>query len=364
MRQRFIPGTSLSVSELSFGNFIFGSHMWGKTVADAPEGIRLQNMAVDLGVNFFDTGDAYSNGHAEQMMVDTLKYAGRDKIVLSTKFGYDFYNDPGVTGSHKERRQDFSEKFITFALEQSLQRMQTDHVDLYQAHNMKLPQMSDAFVNAMEKLVKSGKVKHWGIALGPAIGWREEGVIALTQWPGCKTVQTVFNMLEQHPGREFAELAAEKGSAGIISRVPHSSGILQDMYSPNEKFEDHRKFRDKNWLVYGLKKVEKLRHIQRAHDKGAGCTMGQLAIKWLLTWPALASVQPNIMNEADLREFAAACDGDLLTPAEMQGIQTLVESDFDFGPDAHACDLKSSVDPSGHTRSHYQAGQPVPTLST
>jgi aryl-alcohol dehydrogenase-like predicted oxidoreductase len=356
MRYRTLPGTTLSLSELSFGNFIFGSHMWGKSPADAPEGIRLQNLAYDLGVNFFDTGDAYSNGHAERLMVDTLKYAGRDKIVLSTKFGYDFYNDPGTPGSHKERRQDFSEKFITFALEQSLSRMGTDYVDLYQAHNMKLPQMNDEFVRTMDKLVQAGKVRHWGIALGPAIGWREEGVIALRNWPTCKTVQTVFNMLEQHPGREFAELAAETRSAALIARVPHSSGILQDIYSPDEKFDDHRKFRDRNWLVYGLQKVEKLRHIQKVHN----CTIGQLAIKWLLTWPTVASVQPNISTEAELREFAAACDGDLLTGAEMEEVQNLAESDFGLGEEAHACNLKSSVDPSGHTRSAYQKGQPVP----
>ncbi|HVT80153.1 MAG TPA: aldo/keto reductase, partial [Phycisphaerae bacterium] len=352
-------GTILSVSELSFGNFIFGSHMWGKTPADAPEGVRLQNLAFDLGVNFFDTGDAYSNGHAERLMADTLNYAGRDKVVLSTKFGYDFYNDPGTPGSHKERKQDFSERFIRFALEQSLQRMGTDHVDLYQAHNMKLPQMTQEFPAIMEKLVKEGKVKHWGIALGPAIGWREEGVAAIKQWPKCCTVQTVFNMLEQHPGREFCELAAETGTCGVMSRVPHSSGILQDIYSADEKFDDHRKFRDKNWLIYGLKKVEKLRHIQAAHN----CTMGQLALKWLLTWATLVSVQPNIMNEADLREFAAACDGDRLTTTEMAEIQALVESDFGFGADAHACDLKSSVDASGHTRSQYQRGERVPALA-
>jgi len=359
MRYRTIPGTILSVSELSFGNFIFGSHMWGKTPADAPEGIRLQNLAFDLGINFFDTGDAYSNGHAERLMTDTLQYAGRDKIILSTKFGYDFYTDPGTAGSHKERKQDFSAKFISYALEQSLQRMGTDHVDLYQAHNMKLAHMNAGggeFVRTMENLVKSGKVRHWGIALGPAIGWREEGVIALKQWPQCKTVQTVFNMLEQHPGREFAELAAEHKTAGIMARVPHSSGILQDIYSPDEKFDDHRKFRDKNWLIYGLKKVEKLRHIQKTHN----CTMSQLAIKWLLTWPAVVSVQPNISTEAELREFAAACDGEKLTGAEMEEVQNLVESDFGFGPDAHACDLKSSIDPAGHTKSHYQKGHPLP----
>lgn len=358
MRYRTIPGTTLSVSELSFGNFIFGSHMWGKTPADGPEGVRLQNLAFDLGVNFFDTGDAYSNGHAERLMAETIRHAGREKIILSTKFGYDFYSDPGAAGSHKERKQDFSEKFIRFALEQSLQRMGTDYVDLYQAHNMKLPQMTQEFAGIMEKLVKEGKVKHWGIALGPAIGWREEGVAAIRQWPKCCTVQTVFNMLEQHPGREFCELAAESGRCSVMARVPHSSGILQDIYSPNETFDDHRKFRDKNWLIYGLKKVEKLRHIQKAHH----CTMGQLALKWLLTWPTLVSVQPNIMNEADLREFAAACDGRKLSAAEMQEIQQLVESDFGFGPDAHACNLKSSVNPEGHTRSYYQKDIPVPAL--
>lgn len=361
MLYRTIPGTQLSVSELSFGNFIYGSHMWGKTPSDAPEGVRLQNLAYDLGVNFFDTGDAYSNGHAERLMVDTLKYAGgggRDKIILSTKFGYDFYSDPGAAGSHKERKQNFSEKFIAFALEQSLSRMQTDHMDLYQAHNIKLPQMSHEFPNVMDRLVKAGKVRHWGIALGPAIGWREEGVISLRQWPACCTLQTVFNMLEQHPGREFTELAAQTKSAGIIARVPHSSGILQDMYQPNQTFNDHRKFRDENWLKFGLKKVECLRHIQHAH----GSTMAQLAIQWLLTWPAVVSVQPNITTEAELREFAAACNGTTLTPAEMSEIQTLVESDFGFGPDAHACDLKSSVDASGRTASHYQSGQPVPAL--
>ncbi len=364
MLYRALPGTPLRVSELSFGNFIYGSHMWGKTPADAAEGVRLQNLAVDLGVNFFDTGDAYSNGYAERLMVDTLKYAGRDKIILSTKFGYDFYNDPGTPGSHKERKQDFSEKFVTFALEQSLQRMQTDHVDLYQAHNIKLPEMSHEFPRTMDKLVQSGKVKHWGIALGPAIGWREEGVIALTQWPHCRTVQTVFNMLEQHPGREFCELAAETKSTGIIARVPHSSGILEDKYSPDEKFEDHRKFRDKNWLTYGLKKVEKLRHIQKAHKNALGqpSTMGQLALQWLLTWPAVASVQPNITTEAELREFAHACNGEKLTSVEMEEIQNLVESDFNFGPEAHACDLKSSVDPEGHTRSKYQGSETVPAI--
>ena len=354
MRYRVIPGTDLRVSELSFGNFIYGSFMWGKGPADEPEGIRLQNQALELGVNFFDTADAYNNGRAEEMLAETLRLAGRDKIILATKFGYDFYSDPGVEGSHKERQQNFSPVFVQKALEASLQRLRTDHIDLWQAHNIKLPQMNDALVDTLRRVQQQGKIRHWGVALGPAIGWREEGVVALRDWH-VATVQTVFNIFEQHPGRELCELSQELGGGGIISRVPHSSGILQDLYNENTTFTDHRKFRDRNWLVYGLKKVEKIRSIQKNH----GCTLGQLAIKWLLTWPTLVSVQPNISTAAELREFADACDGNLLSHAEMLEIQDLVENDFGLGLEAHACDLKSSLSPTGSTRSAYQKGQPA-----
>lgn len=353
MQYRQIPGTDLRVSELAFGNFIYGSFMWGKTPADEADGIRLQNRAWDLGVNFFDTADAYDNGRAEKMMVETIRHAGRDHIILSTKFGYDFYSDPGTPDSHRERRQDFSAKFIHAALEKSLARLKTDWIDLWQAHNLKLHQMNDDLRNTLDRLRKEGKIRAWGVALGPAIGWREEGVMALAQWEAA-TVQTVFNMLEQHPGREFCEIAARTGG-GIISRVPHCSGILQDMYTEQSDFTDHRKFRDRNWLIYGLKKVEKLRHIQRRHN----CTMGQLAMKWLLAWPACLSIEPNITTEAELTEFVAACDGKPLLPQEMREIQELVESDFGLGPEAHACDLKSSVSPTGASRSRYQAGETV-----
>jgi aryl-alcohol dehydrogenase-like predicted oxidoreductase len=356
MRYRTIPGTDLHVSELAFGNFIFGSFMWGKTAANEPEGIALQDEAFDLGVNFFDTGDAYDNGRAETMMAPTIRRAGRDKIILSTKNGYDFYTDPGSAGSHRERKQDFSYAFLAGAIEKSLQRMGTDYIDLWQAHNIKLPQMTDEFRSAMAKLVQDGKIRHWGIALGPAIGWREEGAMAIEHWPECVVVQTVFNLLEQHPGREFCERAERTKTAGIVARVPHSSGILQDMYTADMTFDDHRKFRDRNWLIYGLKKIEMLRHIQKSH----GGTMGQLALRWLLTWPTCVSVQPNITSSADLQEFAAACDGGLLLPHEMSEIEGLAERDFDLGPDAHACDLKSSIEVSGRTRSGYQMGDPVP----
>ena len=355
MDYRTIPGTDLRVSLLGFGNFIFGTNWWGEFSDE--QGVRLQNYAYDLGVNFFDSAAAYGNGRAEHLLAETIRYAGRENLVVSTKFGYDFYGDPGEQGGHRERRQDFTPTFLRFDLEQSLQRLGIDCVDLYQAHNLKLPQYRDELFDTLDKLQQEGKIRYWGIALGPAIGWREEGIEAFNTRDAA-VVQTVFNMYEQDPGREFCQIAQQRGRGGVISRVPTHSGILDEEFtSPNHTFPswDHRKFRDRNWLVYGLKKNEVIRPIAQTY----GCSLRQLAFKWLASWPTLCSIEPNLLNESDVAEFVAACDGRYLSEATMAQIDTLYGTDFYLGPDAHPCDWKSSVTPSGTIRSQYTEPQPI-----
>ena len=355
MDYRVIPGTDLSVSVLGFGNFVFGTNWWGEFSDD--DGVKLQNRAFDLGVTFFDTAAAYGNGRAEKLLARTIEYAGRDNLVVSTKFGYDFYQDPGEQGGHRERRQDFSPDFLRFDLEQSLARMGIDHVDLYQAHNLKLDQFKDDLFETLDRLREEGKVRHWGVALGPAIGWREEGYAAFED-RGAAVVQTVFNMYEQDPGREFCEVARRLGTGGVIARVPTNSGILDEEFtSPDHTFPewDHRKFRDRNWLVYGLRKNDIVRPIARRH----GCSIRQLATKWLASWPELVSVEPNILSERDLKEFADACDGSYLDQTTLAEIAELYARDFDLGNDAHPCDWKSSVTDDGTIRSEYRPVQQV-----
>lgn len=349
MEYRTIPGTDLSVSLLGFGNFMFGTNWWGQFSDE--DGVRLQNQAVDMGVNFFDTAPAYGNGRAESLMVPTIRYAGRDKLVISTKFGYDFYSDPGEEGGHRERKQDFSAKFIRFELEQSLKRMQIDCIDLYQAHNLKLSQFSDELFELMEKLQAEGKIRHWGVALGPAIGWREEGYESFQR--GAATVQTVFNVYEQDPGREFCRIATSRGRGGVIVRVPTNSGMLDEEFtSENHQFPewDHRKFRDRNWLIYGLKKNQILRPMAQK----LGLSLRQFAFKWLASQEGLVSIEPNLLNEQDLQDFAAVCDSKPLPGDVLEQIASLYERDFDLGEAAHPCDLKSSVAPGGSIRSGYQ----------
>lgn len=350
MQYRTIPGTDLSVSLLGFGNFVFGTNWWGDFTDE--DGVRLQNQAVDLGVNFFDTAPAYGNGRAEGLMLDTIQYAGRDKLIISTKFGYDFYTDPGEEGGHRERKQDFSAKAIRFELENSLKRMKIDTIDLYQAHNLKLPQFKDEMFTELEKLQTEGKIRAWGVALGPAIGWREEGYQSFLDHDAA-VVQTVFNMYEQDPGREFCEIAQARGRGGVIARVPTNSGILDEEFtSSDHKFpeHDHRKFRDRNWLVYGLKKNDIIRSIADRHN----LSIRQLSFAWLASYPSLVSVEPNILKLEDIQDFAAACDAPDLPQETLNEIAELYETDFNLGPDAHPCDWKSSVTESGTIRSAYQ----------
>jgi len=351
MDYRDIPGTDLSVSLLSFGNFIFGTNWWGEFTDQ--QGVAIQNHAVDCGVTFFDTAPAYGNGRAERLMAETIRYAGRESLVLATKFGYDLPEDPGTQGGHRERKQNFSPEFVRKDLESSLQRMGTDHIDLYQAHNLKLPQYEDELFETLENLKAEGKIRAWGVALGPAIGWREEGHQAFLDRDAA-TVQTVMNMYEQDPGREFCELAARRGQGGVIARVPTNSGILDEEFTdPNYEFPewDHRKFRDRNWLVYGIQKNE----IVRPMAQKLGMTIRAFAIRWLASQPGLVSIQPNIYSEADVDAFARACDGEGLPGDVLDEIQALYERDFDLGEPAHPCPLKSSTAAEGEVRSGYVA---------
>ncbi len=351
MQLRNIPGTDLSVSLMGFGNFTFGTNWWG-TFTDE-QAIALQNQAVDLGCNFFDTAPAYGNGRAEKLLKPTIAHAGRDRLIISTKFGYDFHADPGKEGGHRERKQDFSPKAIRAELEQSLQRMGLDVIDLYQAHNIKQPDFRDEVFATLEDLKTQGKIRHWGVALGPAIGWREEGHAAFTE-RGAATVQTVYNLYEQDLGREFGETAEHLGRGDVICRVPTNSGILDEEFaSADHKFEahDHRKFRDHHWLVYGLKKNKILR--ERFADP-LGLTVQQFAIRWLASQPAVCSIEPNIIDAIGLRTYADACDGAPLPADMLADLRMLYANDFGLGDDAHPCDFKSSTTETGALRAGYE----------
>jgi aryl-alcohol dehydrogenase-like predicted oxidoreductase len=201
----------------------------------------------------------------------------------------------------------------------------------------------------MEKLKDEGKIRQWGVSLGPAIGWREEGFKALADH-NAKAVQTVYNLFEQHPGREFCDMARAHG-AGVLARVHDNSSILKDKVKIDTTISenDHRKFRDDNWKVYGLQKLEKVRPLAQKY----GVHVHTFACKWLLMDPVLTSITGTFLDETEIKEAVAATTMPDLTQQEMFDLAQGYATDFNLGEGAHPCDLKSSTDPSGRVRSNY-----------
>lgn len=325
VRTRRFGDTDLEASEIGFGTWALGSDWWGD-VTEA-DGERLLGEAVALGISFFDTGDAYGRGANEELVGRVLS-PHRDDVVLATKFGYELA-EGRREHSEGERPQRWDGAFVRGALEGSLRRLGTDRIDLYQLHNPRIDAIDcDDTFETLEALRAEGKIRHYGIALGPAIGWREEGLRAISE-RNITSVQTVYNLLEQQPGRDLLAAAAEHG-AGMMARVPTSSGLLDGNLTPETSFGpgDHRRHRPREWLVEGLQKIERIRFLCEPESDR---TMAQAALRFILDSGA-TTVIPTITNESELREYADAADVAPLSDAELARVDELYGRNFDVEP--------------------------------
>lgn len=337
MRYREVGSTGVSVSEVGFGVWTVSTNWWGVTDHDLR--IGLLRRALDLGITLFDTADTYGNGYGEEILVEAFG-GRREGMVISTKFGYDIYNHPGERKGQQELPQVVTPEFVRFALEQSLRRLQSDYVDIYQLHNPKMDHaLSDDLWALLEALRQEGKIRAFGASIGPKIGWRDEGVMLLHRQP-VTAVQIIHNLLEQDPGRNFIAAARER-HVGLMARVPHSSGLLEGKFDENTTFApgDHRNHRSREWLTTGLQKIRQLDFLTGDGKR----TIGQAALKWLLAEPLMATTLPNLYNVEQLEEFAAAPDTPDLTAEELARIAALYDTNFGLEPAAPAAGSASSA---------------------
>ena len=332
MQQRPIRDTGVSVSEVGFGVWTIAAGWWGTYTPE--EATALIREAYDLGITLFNTSNAYGEDNYGETLVRDALADVREHVVIATTFGYDMEasRKPGASGQ-AERPHEWTKDNVMRTLERSLEALATDSIDLWQLHNPRMDAMQDdALWELLYDLRSQGVVKAIGPSIGPAIGWKDEGLFALAE-RDIDFFHHIYNMLEQEPGRSFTEAAAERDVAMLV-RVPHSSGLLEDRFTPETRFEasDHRSHRREAWLHDGLQKLDAIRYLL---DDREGATMGQLAIKWLLSDPLNASVQPNINTVEQLREFVAAPDIEELDADELGEIDRLFELHFGVEPSEH-----------------------------
>jgi aryl-alcohol dehydrogenase-like predicted oxidoreductase len=334
MRYRRLGTSDLVVSEVGFGTWTLVTDWWGRT--DHPH--AMITAALDAGINFIDTAPVYgTEGAGESILAPYLTV--RDDIVITTKCGYDIKAERKFPGQ-SERPADWRPESVRQQCEDSLRRLGTDRIDLYQLHNPRIePILADDLWDVLLELKHEGKVRELGVALGPAIGWVEEGNRAIDDRPIC-TLQTVFNVLEQEPGRTFAQRQrVVDGEVSLISRVPHASDSLSGKADPDTEFPpgDHRAHRNRDNMLDNFEKADTLAFLWT----GTGRTKGQAAVAAILANPSFATVLPTVLSVEDVVEYAAAADMPL-TEDEVNEVDVLWTRNFDH-VDRYVMPLKSSV---------------------
>lgn len=326
MRYRIFPGTDVRVSEVGLGLWTLSTGWWGD-VTDEQAIDMMRRSLDDYGVTFFDAADAYGNGRSERQLAQAFR-GRRSDVIYATKIGYDIYDEAAAKArrGQSELPQRFEPKFMRFAVDKCLERLDTDYIDVLQLHNVKMEHVRTPEIwETMRELVREGKVRAWGAAFGPAIGWLYEAVELVEREPDINTIQMIWNIIEQHPGTAMIEAARAHAPDCVFNvRVTHASGMLEGKYTEDTVFaeNDHRRHRPRSWLINGIQKVRTLDFLSKR------MTLGQAALKWILAEPRIVSALPNIYDDQQLAEFAGASDLDDLTSEEMSRIAKLNASNF------------------------------------
>jgi len=335
MRYRRFGQSELVVSEVGFGVWTLASDWWGHV--DDKQG--LLHAALDAGINFIDTAPVYGDGGLGEELLAEVLATHRDEIVLTTKCGYDIEADRKYPGQ-SERPHDWDPASIRHQLEGSLRRLGIEHIDLYQLHNPRIePILADDLWAELEALRSEGKVRELGVALGPAIGWVQEGLVAIRD-RNIVSMQTVFNILEQEPGLTFAgEPNVAEGRCGLISRVPHASDALSGKVTRDTVFPpgDHRAHRNRDNMLDNFDKADTVSFLW----EDTGRTRGQAAIAGILANPAFTTVLPTCVEADEVREYAAASDLPL-TDEERERLEGMWTNNFGI-TNRYEMPLKSSV---------------------
>ena len=316
MKYNKLGKTEIEVSELGFGAWSIALDWWGKKIEE-DEAKRMLKKAYDLGINFFETGDMYGKGKSEKLIGEVFKDM-RNEIIISTKYGYDFAGVEQI--GHSELPQNFNEDFTRKALRDSLERLQTDHLDMYGLHNPKLKHIrDDSIFNVLDSFIKDESIRTYQVALGPAIGWTQEGIEAMDR-PNLSAIQTVYNILEQTPGNELMK-KAEQEEVRVLVRVPEASGILTGKVNADTKIDekDHRSVRKGEWIKASLQKVEQLRPIAERN----GLTITELAMKFIMTKKGFASVFPTVVSEDEIINYVEMTKGEYISVSDMNEIEKL-----------------------------------------
>jgi aryl-alcohol dehydrogenase-like predicted oxidoreductase len=278
--------TGLTVSRLALGCMSFGSSKWRPWVLDEPASKPFFRKAVEAGINFFDTADMYSLGASEEVTGRALReFANREEIVLATKLNFPMTSGPNMGG--------LSRKHVVQACEASLKRLGVDVIDLYWIHRFDDKTPVDETLEALNDLVRWGKVRYLGASSGPA--WQMAKALSTSErngWARFVGMQNHYNLVYREEEREMIPLCLSEGvglvpwsplARGLLARPRPASAKIADAGTAragNDKYTEQLYDSPDDWNVVDA--VEKL-------AKSRGISMAEVALAWLLSRPGVAA---------------------------------------------------------------------------
>ncbi len=303
MNYRHLGTTGMSVSELGLGTMTYGSPKWREWVLDEQASRPFIKQALDAGINFFDTADMYSLGESERVVGKALlDYASRENVVIATKVFNPMGDGPNNRG--------LSRKHIMHAIDASLTRLGTDHVDLYQIHRWDYHTPIEETMEALHDVVKAGKARYIGASSMFAWQFSKAQHTAQTHgWTRFATMQPMYNLVYREEEREMLPLCTDQG-VGVIPWSPLARGILAGKTVQGEGGESMRAKTDENTRKWRLGSdidqpvIEVLRKI--ATDRGVA--MAQVALAWVISNPAVTAPIIGASKPRHIDEAVAALE--------------------------------------------------------
>jgi 1-deoxyxylulose-5-phosphate synthase len=289
-----LGSTGTRVSRLCLGCMTYGSKKWREWVLDEEQGRPFIQRALELGFNFFDTADMYSLGRSEEVLGRALKDFGpsRDKVVIATKVFFPMGDDPNQKG--------LSRKHILHAIDDSLRRLGTDYVDLYQIHRFDYGTRIEETLEALHDVVKAGKARYIGAS--SMFAWQFARMLYTSDrhhWTRFATMQNHYNLVYREEEREMVPLCLEEG-VGLLPWSPLARGLL----AGNRKAGTERsKQDDYAQKLYTREADDRVVDAVQDLAKERGVPPAQIALAWLLhkpgvTAPIIGASKPNHLEDA------------------------------------------------------------------
>ncbi len=310
MDYRILGESDLNVSVIGYGAWGIGGEPFWKTEGEE-NSIRSIEKAVELGINFYDTAPVYGFGHSEELLGKAL-HSRRGKVIIATKCGLRWRKEGIKTLEKRASRESILEE-----VDLSLQRLQTDYIDLYQVHWPDEGTPAEETMDALLQIQKAGKVRYIGVSNYSVVQMKE-----ILKYGRIVSLQPMYSMLERDIEKEVLPFCIQN-NIGIICYSPLASGVLTGKYDEDTVFKDWRgqgiigHFTG-DVFVSHIEKVKEITKIAQKH----GRTTSQLAINWLLHQRGVTTAIVGVKNPVQVEQNTGAVgweipDNDLKTISDI-----------------------------------------------